>query len=190
MIIFFLNNVSDIFIWFSQPLTFNFCLVFIYKSWKSFSKLYSLLYILVKGPNYATIKDANIVLESLFQRFNLDIDEHVSSSALATPESGNTATTNSTKKKSSKKRRVESLDDTEDEEITEYDNNGNNVEYAEEEDEEFIEDWEISDDDDDSIEHENALNNNDDIEFQPSAYEILREKNIEEIARMRKLAGL
>lgn len=152
--------------------------------------MYSLLYILVKGPNYATIKDANIILESLFQRFNLDIDEHVSSSALATPESGNTATTNSTKTKSSKKRRVESLDDTEDEEITEYDNNGNNVEYAEEEDEEFIEDWEISDDDDDSIEHENALNNNDDIEFQPSAYEILREKNIEEIARMRKLAGL
>ena len=124
---------------------------------------------LFKGPNFATIKDANQILEALFESNNLDIHEHFSASALTMDMAGK-RTTSTNKKKTSKKRRVEVDDDTEEEDNDNY------------------EDGEICDDE------EIIQNNNNDsdngIDIEPSDYELLHEKNIEERKRMYELAGL
>jgi len=52
-----------------------------------------------KGPNYATIKDVNVILESIFQQFNLDIHEHVSISASVSAEEGTSNKENRSSKK-------------------------------------------------------------------------------------------
>ena len=67
-----------------------------------------------KGPNYATISDANLILESIFQYNNLNIYEHV------LPSASSSSTKQKRKKsipakKSSKKRRIEEEEDTEEE---------------------------------------------------------------------------
>ena len=57
---------------------------------------------LFKGPNFATIKEANQILEALFESNNLDIHEHFSASALTMDMAGK-RTTSTNKKKLQKK---------------------------------------------------------------------------------------
>ena len=143
-----------------------------------------------KGPNYATISDANLILESIFQYNNLNIYEHVS------PSASSSSTKQKRKKsipakKSSKKRRIEEEEDTEEEDESgnDFNDSGNKKDDDEannndenEEDDNF-EEGEIGDDEDEDDEHGSQFNNND-KNPELCQYEIIRQRNIEEKNRL------
>ena len=68
-----------------------------------------------KGSNYATIKEANLILESILELNDIYIHENYTNSANEIPEKTNSKKKRSSKKRSPKKRRIEESDTEEEE---------------------------------------------------------------------------